>query len=165
MLRGNVETRVRKLVAGECAATFLAAAGIARLGLSLSPAHGILLDPSVFIPAPGQGALAITVREGDTASAAAIGILDHRESHLAVDAERAFARVFGGGCHLPLAAHAQVESGKVMLTGLLSSPDGRRVLREQKIGPASDAAALGEALGRGFYAQGAAEIIAAAEPS
>ncbi|HYB98026.1 MAG TPA: hydroxymethylbilane synthase [Candidatus Limnocylindrales bacterium] len=165
MLRGNIETRVKKLLAGECAATFLAAAGIARLGLALAPAHGVVLDPSVFVPAPGQGALAITARADDEATIAALRPLDHPPSHAAIDAERAFARAFGGGCHLPLAAFAEVTGTRVTLTGLLSSPDGQRVLREQAIGPAEHGAILGERLARGFFDRGAAEIIAAAEPS
>ena len=165
MLRGNVETRVRKLLAGECAATFLAVAGVARLGLSLSPAHGVPLDPSVFVPAAGQGALAITVRDADAACAGAVAALDDVTSHRAVDAERGFARVFGGGCHLPLAAHAEINGDALTLTALLASPDGSRVLRERTTGAAADAAAVGEALGRRFFDQGAAEIIAAAERS
>ena len=164
MLRGNVETRVRKLLAGDCAATFLAAAGLARLGLSLSPAHGSVLDPSVFVPAPGQGAIAITIREDDVETARALAALDHAHSRAAIEAERAFARVFGGGCHLPLAAFAEVAGERINVTGMLSSPDGQRVLREQGSGRIEDAAAVGEALARGFYGRGAADIIAAAEP-
>lgn len=168
LLRGNIETRLRKLVEGQCDATFLAAAGLARLGLTLSPAHGVVLDPFVFVPAAGQGAVAITVRESDSAALAAIGQVDHRATRAAVEAERAFARVFGGGCHLPLAAYAQVDDGEgseVRLVGLLLTADGRRMMRDETRGPASQAAALGTSLGRVFLERGGGEFLEAAEVS
>jgi len=166
LLRGNIETRLRKLVEGECDATFLAAAGLARLGLGLSPAHGVALDPFVFVPAAGQGAVAITVREGDEAVADAVGKVEHSATRAAVEAERAFARVFGGGCYLPLAAYALVdegEAGEVRLVGVLLTADGRRMLRDETRGPASRAAALGASLGRAFLERGGGEFLAAAE--
>jgi len=166
LLRGNIETRLRKVVEGECDATFLAAAGLSRLGLKLSPAHGIVVDPFVFVPAPGQGAVAITVRESDTAVAAAIGSVNHAATRAAVEAERAFARVFGGGCHLPLAAYAQVDGdsgSEVRLVGVLLTADGKRMMRDETRGPSSQAAALGASLGRAFLERGGGAFLEAAE--
>jgi len=147
MLRGNVETRIRKLSEGYCDATFLAAAGLARLGFALASdstiafpsglpsgpvaVKGCVLDPFLFVPAPGQGAIAITARSGDGATLAALRALDHDESRIAVLAERAFARVFGGGCHLPLAAYAARRGDELVLVGLLISPDGTRSIRDE----------------------------------
>ncbi len=167
LLRGNIETRLRKLVEGDCDATFLAAAGLARLGLTLSPAHGVMLDPFVFVPAAGQGAVAITVREGDGAAAAAIREVDHAATSAAVEAERAFARVFGGGCHLPLAAYAVVDGaqGEVRLVGVLLTADGKRIMRDEIRGPVAQAAALGTSLGRAFLERGGGEFLEAAEVS
>lgn len=171
MLRGNVETRLRRVAAGEFDATFLAAAGLGRLGLTLAhgmgrdlPVRGVALDPFEFVPAPGQGALAITARAGDSATAEVLMSLDHGPSRLAVLAERGFARVFGGGCHLPVAAYADRHGDELRLVGLLLSPDGGRSLREQvraQVGDGQDAAAdeIGATLGRAFLARGAREII------
>lgn len=163
LLRGNVETRLRKLVDGDCDATFLAAAGLSRLGLSLEPAQGVALDPFEFVPAPGQGALGITTRSDDEATLAALSVLEHPASRAAVLAERAFARVFGGGCHLPLAAYARLVGDEVELVGLLSTPDGATTIRDSVRGPASGAEVMGEALGRAFLGRGGAEILAAVE--
>jgi len=163
LLRGNVETRLRKLVAGDCDATFLAAAGLARLGLSLAPAAGVYLDPDAFVPAPGQGALAITARDGDVAVLEVLAALDHAHSHRAALAERAFARVFGGGCHLPLAVHAAVEADALRIVGLVASADGQRVLRDRLEGKASDADDLGTSLGRTLLARGAGALVAEAD--
>jgi hydroxymethylbilane synthase len=100
-LRGNVDTRLRKLDAGEADAIVLAAAGLRRLGLAERIAF--LLDPTVFVPEAGQGAIAVQVREGDEALVSA---LDHAPTRRAVEAERAFARSVGGGCNVPVAAYA-----------------------------------------------------------
>jgi hydroxymethylbilane synthase len=173
MLRGNVETRLRKLCEGQCDATFLAAAGLKRLGLSLAPARGVWLDPFEFVPAAGQGALAITVRSGDAATLEILSVLDHGDSRLAALAERAFARVFGGGCHLPLAAYAERKGDGFALAGLMVAPDGRTSIRDDvridldpAASPARAAAVVeeaGAALARSFFARGAADILRAAE--
>lgn len=168
LLRGNVETRLRRLCEGACDATFLAAAGLARLGLDVAPARGVKLDPFVFVPAAGQGALGITAREGDAATIDALSALEHAPTRVAVSAERGFARVFGGGCHLPLAAHAAVDGDAVDLVGLLIAPDGAQSIRERVRFAATTADAAGEAgaaLGRSFFERGAAAILAAAEAS
>lgn len=188
LLRGNVETRIRKLGEGQCDATFLAAAGLGRLGFRLgddgaigfpaglatgaTPVVGRPLDPFEFVPAAGQGAIAITAREGDAATIDALRALDHGPTALATTAERAFARVFGGGCSLPIAAHAELAGGGIALVGLLVSPDGLRTIRDSVRAPfdAEDEASarriaedLGASLGRSFYDRGAKEIIDLAE--
>ncbi len=182
LLRGNVETRLRKLADADCDATFLAAAGLGRLGLGLgadgrigaTSAKGVALDPFEFVPAPGQGALAITARSDDAATCEALLALDHADTRSAALAERGFARVFGGGCHLPLAAYCEKRDGRLTLIGLLIAPDGSRSLRDhaeldldatQAADRDNDARAeqLGDALGRSFLVRGAAEIIKLAD--
>lgn len=174
LLRGNVETRLRRVSEGHCDATFLAAAGLGRLGFSLGsgdgPAasvQGVILDPFVFVPAAGQGAIAVTARGDDDRTLAALGVLDHADSRLAVSAERGFARVFGGGCHLPLAAYAEQRDGRLCLIGLLVAPDGTRLIRDEAscevAGLERDgdrlAAEFGAALARSFFERGASEIL------
>lgn len=174
LLRGNVETRLRRVVEGAFDATFLAAAGLGRLGVSLAPAVGVPLDPFVFVPAPGQGALAITAREGDAAVLDALAVMNHADSRTAVMAERGFARLFGGGCHLPLAAYAEKRGSELKLVGLMVAPDGSRSIRDEVRLDLSAAApdgsddgaraeALGEALAKAFFDRGAREIIAMAD--
>ncbi len=171
LLRGNVETRLRKLLASECDATFLAAAGLARLGLSLDPARGVALDPFRFVPAAGQGAVALTARGDDAATIEALSALEHAPTRLAVAAERSFARVFGGGCHLPLAAYAKVEPEAFALVGLVAAPDGSACVRREArleghaVGrlEAESASALGEALGREALDAGGRAIVDALE--
>lgn len=158
LLRGNVQTRLGRLAEGHCDATFLAMAGLERLGIA--PIPGVALDPTMFVPAPGQGALAITAREQDAEVLAVLGTMDHGDSRVAVSAERAFARVFGGGCHLPLAAHAHRSGNELVLVGVLIAPDGSRAIRElarmplasglvAATGGAADLARLGGSSGRG----------------
>jgi hydroxymethylbilane synthase len=184
LLRGNVETRIRKLGEGDCDATFLAAAGLSRLGFELAPDNavgfppgiaaglapvkGLVLDPFEFIPAPGQGAIAITARADDAATIETIAALDHEETRLAVLAERGFARVFGGGCHLPLAAYATRRGQDLTLVGLLVTPDGSRHIRDEiyaDVGAlagdalTAHAEALGISLGESFLTRGARDII------
>jgi len=176
LLRGNVETRLRRVTGGDFDATFLAAAGLARLGISLAPAVGLPLDPFEFVPAPGQGALAITARSGDEATLDALRVMDHGDSRTAVMAERGFARVFGGGCHLPLAAYAEKRGAELVLVGLMVAPDGSLSIRDEVrvdlSAPASDgrhgdegarAEALGEALAHAFFERGARDLIEMAE--
>jgi len=182
LLRGNVETRLRRVGEGQCDATFLAAAGLGRLGFALGsgdgPAaavKGVTLDPFVFVPAAGQGAIAVTARSDDDAVLSALRALDHADSRLAVSAERGFARVFGGGCHLPLAAYAEKRGGRLCLIGLLVAPDGSRLLRDEASSEATGlqsdddarAAEFGATLARTFFERGASEILdlaAAPEP-
>jgi hydroxymethylbilane synthase len=187
LLRGNVETRLRKLAEAACDATFLAHAGLGRLGFSLGddgvvtwpaglspaavPVRGVVLDAFEFVPAPGQGAVAITTREDDEDSAEAVAGVSHEDTLVAVLAERAFARTFGGGCHLPLAAYAERRGSELDLTGLLLTPDGTREIRDRVHTHLGATAAerqaraeeLGDSLGREFLDTGADEILALSE--
>ncbi len=187
LLRGNVETRLRKLGEGVCDATFLALAGLGRLGFSLredgavawpegleagaTTVRGAILDAFDFIPAPGQGAVAITTREEDDDSSDAVAVVSHEETMLAILAERAFARTFGGGCHLPLAAFAEKHGNDLSLVGLLLTADGTREIRDRvhtQLGTEPQemverAEELGASLGREFLDTGADEILALAE--
>lgn len=153
-LMGNVDTRMRKLMAGEYDAIVLAVAGLKRLGVLdawAASEYGSLvvhtLSPDEMLPAPGQAVLVLETRADDAASVEAIRFLHHSATQAASDAERAFLAAFGGGCSVPVAALA---SGGT-LTGLVASPDGTTVLR----GTGSDGAALAEDLG----ARGAFEIV------
>ncbi len=163
MARGNVQTRLGKLESGEFDAIFLARAGLDRLGLDPAPAIAVLVDPDEIVPAPGQGTLAITVREDDEASLAAVGVVDHEPTRWASEAERALARVFGGGCHLPLAAYASEDGDMLRIVGLVCSPDGRRLVRDSATCKPSEAEAAGYALGRRLLDSGGAEIVRAVE--
>lgn len=142
-LRGNIETRLRK--AGAFDAIVVAAAALARLGRTGEANE--LLDPAIVLPQVGQGALALEAREADTAVLAALAALEHRPSRLAVDAERAYLGELGGGCDLPVAAHAQVGAGgEVTLTAMLATLDGHIVLQATESG--HDTEQLGRSLAR-----------------
>jgi hydroxymethylbilane synthase len=161
LLRGNVETRLRRIVEGDFAATFLAAAGIARLGIDLSPARATALDSFEFVPAPGQGALGFTARAGDQAVIDALRSIEAPASRAAVEAERALARVLGGGCDLPVGAYAEVGDARLRLVAVVAAPDGADVVRDEVAGAATDATFLGSDLGRRLLAAGADRIVAA----
>jgi hydroxymethylbilane synthase len=160
-LRGNVNTRLRKLDEGQYDAIILAAAGLKRLGFASRIAS--LLDPEEMLPAAGQGALAIECRADRADVMAALAPLADRATTLATTAERAFARMLSGSCHTPLAAHAVFRHGELWLRGLVASPDGAEVMRGDKSAAVADVAAaeaLGQALGGEFLARGAARLIA-----
>jgi hydroxymethylbilane synthase len=159
-LRGNVDTRLRKVEEGLVDAAILAAAGLARLGYLERAAE--LLDTDAMLPAIGQGALALEARADDAEVIEMASSLDHRDTRLATAAERAFLTRLGGGCRLPMAALGVVEGDSLRLRGLIADPEGRRLLRGEMTGPASDAEALGAALAEQLLAQGAAELIAEA---
>jgi len=130
-LRGNVETRLRKLDAGEIDATLLAVAGLKRLGL-LAAATAIL-DPEAFLPAVGQGAIGIETRADDASARALVAMIDDAETATAVAAERAFLGVLDGSCRTPIGGHATVGGGNVRFRGIIVKPDGSaafEVLRE-----------------------------------
>jgi hydroxymethylbilane synthase len=120
-IRGNVDTRLAKLAAGEVDATLLAAAGLERLGRS---DVGSPVDPDEMLPAPAQGAIGIECRSDDAMAAAFIAAIDHRETHDAVLAERAFTLALGGTCHSPVAALARIEGDEILFAGEIFSADG-----------------------------------------
>jgi hydroxymethylbilane synthase len=161
-LRGNVNTRLRKLDEGRYDAIILAAAGLKRLGFADRIAS--LLDPEESLPATGQGALALECRSDRGDVIAALAALADRDTTLATTAERAFSRALSGSCHTPLAAHAIFRHGGLWLRGLLASRDGTEVMRGDRAAPVADEAAadaLGRALGADFLARGAARLAAA----
>jgi hydroxymethylbilane synthase len=162
-LRGNVNTRLRKLDEGGYDAIILAAAGLKRLGFGARIAS--LLDPEESLPAVGQGALALECRADRPDVIAALAPLADRETTLATSAERAFSRALAGSCHTPLAAHAVRRGDELWLRGLLASRDGAEVMRGERAAPVADeaaAAALGHALAEEFLARGAARLVDAA---
>jgi hydroxymethylbilane synthase len=126
-LRGNVDTRLRKLAGGDVDAAVLAAAGLTRLGLE--PSHTRPLNVEEMIPAPGQGSLAVQCRTDDRPTMALVGLLDHRPSRLALEAERALMRELEGGCALPLGAIAATKTDTIRLAACVASPDGVEVVR------------------------------------
>lgn len=159
-LRGNVDTRLRKLDEGQYDAIVLAAAGLRRLGWENRITE--LLDPSVMCPAPGQGALAIETRDGKAGDDGAVQQiarqLDHAETRSAVTAERALLAVLEGGCQVPLGAYAHLEGSSIHLRAIVASPDGQRVIRDSLCGV--EPIVLGHELGRRLLAAGAREILA-----
>ena len=157
-IRGNVETRLRKAMDGQYEAVVLAAAGLRRLGLEGHAAE--VFDPTVFVPAPGQGALAVEVRADDPEMAELVGPLSHHPTAAAVTAERAFLRSLGGGCRVPVGAYGRVEGETLLLTGLVVSDDGSRVYRTTLDGRASDPDDLGRRLAREVLAMGASALVA-----
>lgn len=159
-IRGNVDTRIRKLETGEVDAIVIAAAGLARLGL----AHraGERLDPMVMLPAVGQGAVVIQCRSHDERLIGRLAELDHPPTRAAVDAERAFLAALGGGCQRPIAALATADGKRMLLRGAVLGPRGERIVRDQVWGETSAAAELGRGLAGRLLEQGAGEILAEA---
>jgi hydroxymethylbilane synthase len=134
-LRGNLDTRLRKVREGEVDAAVLAAAGLERLGLASLVAERF--DVEVLVPAPGQGALAVQVREGDRALRDLAAALDHGPTRQATQAERAFLKRVGGGCALPIGAYAEVRGAALWLVAMLASVDGGVLVKGVWEGPAS----------------------------
>jgi hydroxymethylbilane synthase len=145
-LRGNVDTRLRKLVAGEVDAAVLAAAGLSRLGVPVPAVAPLPVER--MMPAPGQGALAVQVRDDDRRSIEAVAPLDHRESRLAFEAERSLMWRIGGDCGLPLGALAEVHEVGIALRGMVAMPDGSELVEVEERGgtPEEAAAAAARAL-------------------
>ena len=155
-IRGNVDTRLRKLHAGEADGLVLAAVGLIRLGLQAEITE--LLPVEVMLPAVGQGALAVESRAGDDIDAL-LAPLHHVATAQAVTAERSFLAHLSGGCMVPIAALGQREGERLHLRGLVSSPQGDQVLRREVRGPASDAEVLGRQLAEQMLADGARDIL------
>lgn len=156
-LRGNVQTRLRKLDAGEFDAILLAASGLKRLGLEARIRYE--LPPEESLPAVGQGALGIECREGDTRIESLIAPLNHPESRTRVLAERAMNACLQGSCQVPIGSYAELSGDRLQLRGLVGSLDGRNVIRGEVSGPADDAEALGRQLGEDLLARGGREIL------
>jgi hydroxymethylbilane synthase len=157
-LRGNVDTRLRKLDDGEYDAIILAAAGLSRLGFAHRISHRI--RPGEMLPAVGQGALAIEIRAADHRAHDFIAPLDHGPTRIACTAERALLRALGGGCQLPIAAHAVVHEDHLRLDGLVAAPSGETLIRAGVRGKASEATPLGQALAERLIERGANSLLA-----
>lgn len=157
-LRGNVNTRLAKLDAGEYDAIILAAAGLKRLEM----AHRItaFIEPEQSLPANGQGAVGIECRLDDDAVKALLAPLEHAETRTRVLTERAMNRALQGGCQVPIGAYALVEGDQIWLRGLVGSPDGSQMLHDEIRGPLADGESLGEALAERLLAAGADRILA-----
>jgi len=156
-VRGNVITRLEKLDAGVYDCLILAAAGLTRLGLGDRIHERI--DPSISLHAVGQGALGIECREGDQAVLETIGVLQHLPTARRCLAERAFLRSLEGGCQVPIGVNSGFEGDDLVLTGMVASIDGQRLLRETARGPVSDPEAVGVALAGTLRSLGAGEIL------
>ena len=156
-LRGNVDTRIRKLDEGQYDAVILASAGLVRLGLQDRISLRIPIDQ--MLPAVGQGAIAIETRCDDDIALGATRKLDHLQTRVACLAERAFLRGLGGGCQLPIAAHARLEGELLKLDGLVARPDGSKRLQDSVSGPADKAEELGASLASTLLDRGAASLL------
>jgi hydroxymethylbilane synthase len=154
-LRGNVDTRVRKLEQGEYDGIILAAAGLTRLGKTQHIRE--YLSEEFMCPAAGQGALGIEIREGDVAIRKQVEFLNDPAARAATMCERALLNKLGGGCQVPIGAFAEMRNGTLHLTGVVARPDGSEVLREQQTG--NDPVALGEKVGDTLLRRGATKIL------
>jgi len=157
LLRGNVDTRLRRLEEGSLDAILLACAGLERLGLGARITQ--VLDLALSLPAVGQGVIGIECREGDAASRTALAALHDVPSFLRLRAERSFARTLGGSCHSPIAAHALLQDEHLTVHGFVGAPDGGEVYRDVERGPAGDPEALGRRLAGRMQAAGAGALL------
>ena len=156
-LRGNVDTRLKRLEGGALDAIVLACAGLTRLGLESRITER--LDPKVSLPAVGQGVIGIECRAGDSRTRRLVHALEDVPTRAAIEAERAFARRLGGSCQSPIAAFARLDTDRLTLDGLVAEPDGSRVLRESIAGSAAQPEMLGIELADRLLAAGAAELL------
>lgn len=151
MFRGNVETRLRKVAAGEVDGTILAVAGLNRLGKESAATHVMALD--VFPPAPGQGAICIESRVGDSETLALLASIHDADTGYALACERAFLAALDGSCRTPIAGFARVESGQITFSGMILTPDGRLAHTVEDAGPATEAGAIGRRAGEAIRAK------------
>ena len=160
-LRGNVQTRLRKLDEGQYAAIILAAAGLIRLGLGDRIRQ--FISPALSIPAVGQGALGIEINANRTDLIDILAPLNHIDTQLCVEAERGFSRALAGSCTVPLGAYAVRNGNNINITGFVASVDGKQILREKASGSINDAEAIGKTLAAKLVARGADKILAELE--
>ena len=154
-VRGNLDTRLRKLDEGQYDAILLAAAGLKRLGWGDRIAE--ILPPEQMCPAVGQGALAIETRAGFDG----VAMLDHADTHPAVIAERAVLGALGGGCQVPIGAYATVSEGRIHVLAIVAAPDGTQVIRAEAEGPSAEAVQIGARLAADLLQRGARRILEA----
>ncbi|HLH25057.1 MAG TPA: hydroxymethylbilane synthase [Chloroflexota bacterium] len=156
-IRGNLDTRLRKLETDGLDAMVLAVAGLSRLGLAGRIAEA--LPTTLCLPAVGQGALAVQCRADDAPARALVTPLDDAVSRAAVQAERALLAALGGGCKVPIAAHATLVEGELRLDGVVAAPDGSQLLRDSLAAPVAAAALLGMGLAARLMAAGAGDLL------
>jgi hydroxymethylbilane synthase len=154
-IRGNVDTRIRKILDGQYDGGILAGAGLIRLGLDVHITHWLPLD--WMLPAPGQGALAVQCRSTDVETVTMLEAIQDRATELATRAERTFLQALGGGCSLPVGAYACLQGDRLVLEAMAASPDGKRFLRT--IFEGSDPAALGQQTAQALLERGAGDFI------
>ena len=158
-LRGNVDTRLRKLEQGEYDAIILAAAGLQRLGKTELIKQ--IIPAEIMCPAAGQGALGIEIREGDSLTRQHLEFLNDPSARVATTCERALLNSLGGGCQVPIGAFSEIRAGKLHLDAIVADPDGSRVLRESRDGNVNDPEKLGTAVGETLLQRGGDEILEA----
>jgi hydroxymethylbilane synthase len=156
-LRGNVDTRLRRLDDGDMDAIVLACAGLIRLGLESRITAR--LDPKMILPAVAQGVIGIECRGADSRTLGLVTVLESQETRIVMDAERAFAHRLGGSCQSPIAAHARLEGGSLLLDGLVAEPDGSRLVRDTASGSIGDPGALGRLLAERILDAGAGPLL------
>lgn len=156
-LRGNLDTRIRRMEEGRFDGIILAAAGLKRLGWENRITQ--YLPEDISLPAIGQGALGVETRGDDRDTREAVSFLDDRDTSLAVRAERGFLKRLEGGCQVPIAAYGRTEGDGIVLRGMVGRPDGSEILRDGIEGDASDPEGLGLALAERLLARGAKEIL------
>jgi len=159
-VRGNVETRIRKVDAGEVDAICVAGAGLRRIGLESRISQW--LPPDIMLPAPGQGALAVQTRASDERATRIVAAADHLPTRLVVTAERAVLARLNAGCRLPVAAYAEAAGSRLTLRASIAAVDGSRIVAGIREGPDAEAERLGDSLGEELLDRGA-EVIRAAE--
>ena len=158
-LRGNVDTRLRKLEQGEYDAIILASAGLKRLGKTELIKQ--IISAEIMCPAAGQGALGIEIREGDSATRQELEFLNDPAARAATTCERALLNSLGGGCQVPIGALAEIRNGKLHLDAIVADPDGSKMLRESRNGNLDDPEGLGNAVGVALLSRGGDEILQA----
>jgi len=156
-LRGNVDTRIRKLEEGQYDGIILAYAGLKRLGLEGKVRQ--VFEPDFMIPAVAQGFLGIEARLDDEETRKIVSVLNHRESEIRAKAERAFLKTLEGGCQVPLAAYSEIDGDKLKVTGFVSDLEGKRVFRDSMEGPPEEAERIGTALAEKLLDMGAREVL------
>lgn len=156
-IRGNVETRIKKIALENMEGVVLAAAGLNRLGLEAEISHYFEIDE--FMPAVGQGALGCEIRNKDNELKEMLRGINDMDTYGAVMAERSFLRILEGGCHVPIGAYGRKEGNNLVLSGMVASPDGTKILRESTIGGFDDYEDIGRALGEKMLSLGARQLL------